>query len=97
MKATTNFPEVLNLEQSNYLAHKNNDQKNNFWSSFYRLLAATLNAMAGSSEPKIQQRRDRIGQTIWFVYDPVSGQNSRFTSESEVRAWLDERYNHLSR
>lgn len=44
--------------------------------------------LAGSSEPKI----DRAGKN-WRVSDPISGQTLHFSTEQEVRIWLDERYN----
>jgi hypothetical protein len=48
--------------------------------------------MVGSEEPQIWQS-DRAGSSVWHVYDPVTNQTSVFPSESEVRVWLDQRYN----
>lgn len=45
-----------------------------------------------SQEPQISQRRDRAGQLQWRVYDPMSGQSSQFSSENDVRIWLENRY-----
>lgn len=60
-----------------------------------------LNYFCGSIEPKISitQRREgpgapRDGQA-WVkfrAYDPVSRQHHTFTSEAELRTWLDQRY-----
>ena len=49
--------------------------------------------MAGSTEPQIWQSCDRAGSSFWQVYDPVADQTSVFQSETEVRVWLDQRYN----
>jgi len=46
----------------------------------------------GSSDPVVQQRRDRQGHAYYAVYDPTTGQRSIFTTEAEVRAWLEQRY-----
>jgi hypothetical protein len=43
-------------------------------------------------EPKIRRKRDRNGNTYFWVYDPDTGRTTTFASEQEVRAWLDQRY-----
>lgn len=48
----------------------------------------------GTSEPVIQRRHDRQGYPYYQVYDPVSRQHYLFTTESEVRSWLERRYYH---
>ncbi|NJO41746.1 MAG: hypothetical protein HC865_14215 [Cyanobacteria bacterium RU_5_0] len=42
-----------------------------------------------NTEPQIMQKRDRNGQDWWYVYDPQTGESAWFTSETEVRAWLE--------
>ena len=32
------------------------------------------------------------GDCYWQVYDPISGLHTSFSSETEVKAWLDRRY-----
>ncbi|NJL21037.1 MAG: hypothetical protein HC895_09810 [Leptolyngbyaceae cyanobacterium SM1_3_5] len=44
--------------------------------------------LAGNSEPKI----DRVDADNWRVFDPVSRQTLHFSSEQEVRIWLEQRY-----
>ncbi|ESA37000.1 hypothetical protein N836_05410 [Leptolyngbya sp. Heron Island J] len=56
-----------------------------FWA--YLLKLAT-----GSSEPIIEKRCDRQGQTYYTIYDPVTEQQSARLSEAEVRTWLEQRY-----
>ncbi|MGB3491535.1 MAG: hypothetical protein WBA57_02320 [Elainellaceae cyanobacterium] len=48
----------------------------------------------GSSDPVIEQRRDRQGYLYYRIYDPVSQEHHVFTTESEVRSWLERRYYH---
>jgi hypothetical protein len=45
-----------------------------------------------ASEPKVSERRDRKGRLYYRVYDPVSNSSAAFGSESEIRAWLEQRY-----
>ena len=48
-----------------------------------------------SQEPKITCKKNRQNNCYFQVYDPVSRRSANFTSEAEVRAWLEERYYHL--
>lgn len=52
---------------------------------------AVLAYLNGSSEPQVWQVH-RDGQTAWRVYDPISRHQAEFTSEMELRIWLEERY-----
>ncbi|HBR00157.1 MULTISPECIES: hypothetical protein [Roseofilum] len=45
-----------------------------------------------SDEPRITEKKDRDGNWIYHVYDPLSHQHLMFDSEQEVRVWLEERY-----
>ena len=45
-----------------------------------------------TTEPRVQQRRDRIGQQYWHTFDPITGQTNYFETETEVRQWLENRY-----
>ncbi len=49
-------------------------------------------ATVQAHEPRIHQIRDRQGQTLWQVFDPVSRDRATFACEREVRAWLEQRY-----
>ncbi|MBE9180543.1 hypothetical protein IQ268_18440 [Oculatella sp. LEGE 06141] len=55
-------------------------------------IQAFIVAIAGSSEPQIRQLRDRDGNVQWRSYDPITGQINFFSSEVEVRTWLEQRY-----
>lgn len=45
-----------------------------------------------SNESRIWQRRDRFGKLYWRIYDPSSDRSITFTSEQEIRKWLDQRF-----
>jgi hypothetical protein len=53
---------------------------------------ALLNRLGGEPEPRVWQTGDRAGHITWRVYDPVSNLSATFSSEAEVRVWLEERY-----
>lgn len=44
------------------------------------------------TEPQVWHKRDRAGNTYWQVFDPVTGYFTYFSSEQEVRIWIEERY-----
>lgn len=43
-------------------------------------------------EPHVKQKCDRWGNCYWQIYDPLTGFESCFSSEQEVREWLERRY-----
>lgn len=45
----------------------------------------------GQTEPRIWQRH-RQGQSLWYAHDPVTNRTRQFSSEQEVRLWLEKRY-----
>ncbi|MFQ3617823.1 MAG: hypothetical protein SNJ57_08890 [Cyanobacteriota bacterium] len=53
---------------------------------------AVLNRLGSAPEPRVWQRSDRAGHITWHAYDPASNLSATFSSEDEVRGWLEERY-----
>lgn len=45
-----------------------------------------------SNESRIWQGRDRFGKLYWHIYDPSGDRSITFTSEQEIRKWLDQRF-----
>ncbi|MEM6447909.1 MAG: hypothetical protein AAFY57_15670 [Cyanobacteria bacterium J06642_2] len=46
----------------------------------------------GNPEPRIWKIMRADGTTHWRIYDPTSDRRHSFSSENEVRAWLERRY-----
>ncbi len=65
-----------------------------FGSGLTKLLQQIISTLTQEPEPRIGQVKDSFGNTIWCVYDPITGQSARLNSEAEVRVWLEERYYH---
>jgi hypothetical protein len=57
-----------------------------------RVKKAIATWIVQTSEPKVSRKRDRKGRLYYRVYDPVSNSSAAFGSESEIRAWLEQRY-----
>jgi hypothetical protein len=51
----------------------------------------TMRFFTGQPEPRVWQRT-RHGQLTWFAHDPVTNRTRQFSSEQEVRLWLEKRY-----
>ena len=54
--------------------------------------AGLLRWLVSPQEPVISQHHNREGTITWKVYDPYSNQSHWFSSEKEVRQWLDSHY-----
>ncbi|MBD2314374.1 hypothetical protein H6G20_22135 [Desertifilum sp. FACHB-1129] len=48
--------------------------------------------LAPATEPYIWQEIQRDRTPVWYVYDPHRDRTFCFTSESEVRIWIENRY-----
>ena len=46
------------------------------------------------NQPRISQTQLVSGEPIWTVYDPYTNHRASFTSDIEVRQWLEQRYQH---
>lgn len=53
---------------------------------------AALKLATGSAEPVITKYKDRYGQTVYSVYDPLTQQQQDGLSEANVHIWLEQRY-----
>ena len=51
---------------------------------------ALARSLTIAHEPKVWESKDWFGNTVWNVYLPKTGQTVRFSSEAEVRIWLEE-------
>lgn len=49
-------------------------------------------SLISQSEPQIKQKSDRDGNLYWQVRDRQTNQSYSFGSESEVIAWIEQRY-----
>ncbi len=55
------------------------------WRSWLRWLTTR-------TDIQIQKKSDRAGHLYWQVYDPLTHKHLNFSSEAEVRIWLEQRY-----
>ncbi|MBE9061051.1 hypothetical protein [cf. Phormidesmis sp. LEGE 11477] len=56
------------------------------------LFRTLLSQMAGTAEPQVWSTQDTAGQVLWNAYDGASGKIIRNASETEMRIWLENRY-----
>lgn len=48
--------------------------------------------LESNTEPYVWKTYDQMGNPIWHAHDPVTGQESEWISEDDLRVWLEERY-----
>jgi hypothetical protein len=70
-------------------------QKQTVWSQFWDQLINRLTL--NPNEPHVWHTVDRMGQTIWHAYDPLTHRTLSCASETEMRQWLEERYYHQAK
>ncbi len=69
-----------------------------FWKRFAQLfhisglLERVAQWLVGPVEPQIYQRHDRRGKAYYRLYDPKTDQRRLFSSEEDMRIWLDQRF-----
>lgn len=51
-----------------------------------------LTYFCGTTDLSVSVKRDLRGNTLFVAYDPVSQQRHTFSSEQELRVWVDQRY-----
>ena len=58
-----------------------------FWQVLWQSL---LHLPVQADEPRVWQRLDRFKNLYWQAYDPATGRSASYTSDAEMRAWLEE-------
>lgn len=59
---------------------------------FNQLWQTAMLYLTRPPEPKVRKKSNRRGDIWWEVYDPQHNLTANFTSEAEVRMWLDQRH-----
>ena len=57
-----------------------------------KLLQLVVQLFANGDELRISITTDRYGNKSWHAYDPVSDRSTIQSSETELRAWIEQRY-----
>ncbi|WP_164674444.1 hypothetical protein [Spirulina subsalsa] len=64
----------------------------NFGSILHQFFTDFVQFMIQSNEPRIIVKKNAQGDVFYHVYDPLSQEKDQFTSEQDVRVWLEQRY-----
>ena len=92
MSMTTNFWSDRNSQAAVNSDPQVSSRLSQASSGFDKFLQFLLVRGAGETEPKIWQTSRGNGVTIWNVYEPTTQESATFTTETEVRSWLEQRY-----
>lgn len=77
---------------SEHTSPTNQHPTNRLKSALNQFGTALLKLFDQSQEPRISKRFDRWGNIYFSAYDPVDRTYYVFTSEPEIRIWLEQRY-----
>ncbi|PSM49770.1 hypothetical protein C7Y66_07290 [Chroococcidiopsis sp. CCALA 051] len=58
-----------------------------------KMWRSLVTAWSHNAEMRVWQTEDKIGRSLWKLYDPITGETFDFNSENEVRTWIEESYN----
>jgi hypothetical protein len=56
------------------------------------IVSSIIEFANSADEPEVYSRRNKFGKTYWVIYNPLLRQRMFFSSEAEVRNFLDCRY-----
>lgn len=60
---------------------------------FGPIASGLLAYFCGDQTLRVTVKCDRQGNTVFVVYDSINQRRHTFSSEPEVRSWIDQRYN----
>jgi hypothetical protein len=59
---------------------------------WHGIISSIIEFVNSADEPEVHSQRNKFGNVYWVIYDPLSRQRMFFSSEAEVRNYLDCRY-----
>jgi hypothetical protein len=83
----THYP----LKQTLYKTPQQQNTRS-FRSEVTEIWQAIVAHLECTSEPRVWQTQDQVGQDKWNAYDPASRQTLRQVSAQDLRVWLEERH-----
>jgi hypothetical protein len=92
MKMTAKFINRYPISAAEYWELEGAVKKQKQESLVVRVFQAIVTKLSASNEPRIRLKYSPAGRESWHVYDPMTGKANVFTSEADVRVWLEERY-----
>lgn len=87
MKSQLHWQTYQNLEPS-----APSNRSLSLWSKINDTWQIALAYFATSSEPHVWQSQDASGLPQWKAFDPITQRTAEYSTESEMRAWLEERH-----
>ncbi|HEY9764258.1 MAG TPA: hypothetical protein V6D07_17140 [Trichocoleus sp.] len=86
MNSYTHYPNQSSLDRDSSL-----ESSSSLLTAVKRAGQAFVEFLTSGNDLRIWTRQ-RNGHLIWHVYDPMTEQRQQFSSEEELRSWLENRY-----
>jgi len=67
-------------------------QNRRFLGKIVAAIAPFVARITAGTEPKVWSSVNESGEVEWNVYDPFGGRSASGLTETQVRSWLEERY-----
>jgi hypothetical protein len=92
MKASHSLLGSSSLISLNVERRKKHDDKSSRFGQIASRIYQFFYQISRGSEPRVWQKINSNGQITWFAYDPETSISKAFSSEQDVRIWLETRY-----
>lgn len=94
MKTTAKFIEQYPISFREYWDLETVNKKQKQESLVSRVFQTLVAKLSGGNDPQIKLKYSPSGHEYWHVYDPITGKAETFTTEADVRIWVEQRYHH---
>lgn len=92
MKAAAKFNAQYPISFTEYWNLEGNSKKQQQEPLVSRLFQALVGKLSGGNDPQIKLKYSPSGHEYWHVYDPTTGKAETFSTETDVRIWVEQRY-----
>lgn len=88
----TRSSEREKLDKIFYQPEQKSTEKSKFLLTLTNVAQRVMHFLIGSNDLRVWETYDRFGNNWWHAYDPLTGRSITVESESELRAWIEQRY-----
>jgi hypothetical protein len=93
MKSLPEWLDYQKLELSP-LSQSTSSAQNSLLSRLAQIWRSIIRYGTAAPELRVWQSRALLNRTVWYAYDPMTGDSISVGSEAEMRLWIEQRYSH---
>lgn len=92
MKPAIDWAEYQKLELISFEKEESNSSKPSLQSTLEQIWQSLVTALFESPILRVWYVYDELGRIWWSADDPVTGRSLHHVSETQLRAWIEQRY-----